>query len=135
MHLKFLGRAHTGGDTHIHMPGDGIVFCGDVAQDGGVPYLGDSYPDEWPDTDDRLVGLPIERFVSGHGPVGAHSALEGARDFIHELFGTLKTALRDGRSAQDAASFTVAALTPRYGEWRSFDRLEETLPEVYAKLT
>ena len=135
LHLKYLGRAHTGGDTHIHLPVDGIVFCGDVAQDGGVPYLGDCYPEEWPDTDDRLVELPIERFVSGHGPVGEHSALEEARDFIYDLFGSLRAAIRDGRNAQDAASSTVAALTPRFGGWRSFERLEETLPEVYGRLT
>ena len=135
LHLKYLGRAHTGGDTHIHLPDDGIVFCGDVAQDGGVPYLGDCYPEEWPDTDDRLVELPIERFVSGHGPVGAHSALVEARDFIHDLFGNLHAAIGDGRDEQDAASSTVAALTPRYGGWRGFERLEEALPEVYGKLT
>ena len=134
LHLRYLGRAHTGGDTHIQLPDDGIVYCGDVAQDGGVPYLGDSYPEEWPDTDDRLVGLPIERFVSGHGPVGEHAALAEARDFIHDLVGSLKAAIRDGRNAQDASSLTIAALTPRYGNWRSFDRLGETLPEVYGML-
>ena len=135
LHLRYLGRAHTGGDIHIHLPDDSIVFCGDVAQDGGVPYLGDCYPEEWPDTDDRLVQLPVERFVSGHGPVGEPSALADARDFIHELFGSLKAAIRDGRDERDAASSTVATLTPRYGGWRSFERLEETLPEVYRKLT
>ena len=134
LHLRYLGRAHTGGDTHIHLPDDGIVFCGDVAQDGGVPYLGDSYPDEWPDTDDRLVGLPIERFMSGHGPVGEHSALEEARDFIYDLFGGLRTAISEGRNAQEAATSVVAALTPRYGGWRSFERIEEALPEVYRKM-
>ena len=99
-----------------------------------MPYLGDSYPDEWPDTDDRLVGLPIERFVSGHGPVGPHSALEEARDFIHELVGSLKAAVEEGKSAEQAAADTAASLTPHYGGWRSFERLEETLPAVYAKL-
>ena len=134
LRLIYLGKAHTGGDTHILLPQDGIVFCGDVAQDGGVPYLGDSYPEEWLDTDDRLTELPIERFVSGHGPVGNHSALVEARNFIHDLVNGLKAAISDGRNAEDAAATAVAALTPQYGGWRSFDRLEEALPEVYAKL-
>ena len=134
LHLRFLGRAHTGGDTHIHLPDDGIVFCGDVAQDGGMPFLADSYPSEWPATDDRLVDLQAPRFVSGHGPVGAHSALVEARDFIHDMVGNLEAAARDGRSAQDAASSTVAALASRYGDWRGFERLEEALPEAYGRL-
>ena len=61
--LLFLGRAHTGGDTHIYLPDDGILFCGDVAQDGGMPFLADSYPSEWPATDDKLVELNAPRFV------------------------------------------------------------------------
>ncbi len=132
--LLFLGRAHTGGDTHIYLPDDGIVFCGDVAQDGGMPFLADSYPSEWPATDDRLVELNAPRFVSGHGPVGEHAALVEARDFIHDMVGSLEAAKREGRSAQDAASTTIAALTPRYGGWRGFERLEEALPEAFGRL-
>ena len=132
--LLFLGRAHTGGDTHIYLPDDGIVFCGDVAQDGGMPFLADSYPSEWPATDDKLVELNAPRFVSGHGPVGEHAALAEARDFIHAMVSNLEAAKRDGRGAQDAASATVAALAPQYGEWRGFERLEEALPEAYARL-
>ncbi len=132
--LLFLGRAHTGGDTHIYLPDDGIVFCGDVAQDGGMPFLADSYPSEWPATDDRLVDLQAPRFVSGHGPVGEHAALVEARDFIHAMVGSLEAAASAGRSAQDAAAATVAALAPQYGEWRGFERLEEALPEAYGRL-
>ena len=134
LHLRYFGKAHTSGDTHIHLPDDRIVFTGDVAQDGGVPYLGDSYPEEWPATDDRLVELPIDRFVSGHGPVGDHDALREARDFIHALVGQLQDAGRDGIEEEAAASSVVAALSPQYGDWRSFERLEESLPEVYRKL-
>ena len=140
LHLRYLGKAHTGGDTHIHLPDDNIVFCGDVAQDGGVPYLGDSYPDEWPNTDDRLVALPIERFVSGHGPVGEHSALEEARDFIYDLFGNLRTAIsrrqeRTGRRdfsgrrthslATEAGAASSASRRPSptcTGRWREVGR-------------
>ena len=134
LHLLFLGRAHTGGDTHIYLPNDGILFCGDVAQDRGMPYFGDSYPDEWPATDDRLVDLQAPRFVSGHGPVGQHSALVEARDFMRDLVSNLKAAKAEGRNAQDSTAATLTALTPAYGEWRGFERLGESLPEVYTKL-
>ena len=132
--LRFLGRAHTGGDTHIHLPDQGIIFTGDVAQDGGVPYFGDSYPEEWPDTDDRLVEVPAERFVSGHGPVGDHAALVEARDFIYALVGSLRESARDGMDEASATAAAMGALVPHYGGWRSFERLEESLPEVYSKI-
>ena len=132
--LMYLGRAHTGGDTFIHLPNEGILFTGDVAQDGGVPYMGDSYPEEWPDTDDRMVEIEADRFVSGHGPVGERPALLEARDFIHQLSAALISAAADGQDAVTASQSATAALSDRYGHWRSFERLEESLPEVYAKL-
>ena len=91
-----------------------IVFVGDVAQDGGVPYLGDSYPSEWPETDDRMVELPIERFMSGHGPVGDHAALVEARDFIHALVDAISGPRSEMAKTKGAASVSVVdALSSR----------------------
>ena len=89
---------------------------------------------EWPDTDDRMVEIDADRFVSGHGPVGERPALLEARDFIHQLSAALQQSAADGQDAATASRSATAALTDRYGAWRSFERLEESLPEVYAKL-
>ena len=132
--LKYFGRAHTSGDIYIHLPNEKIVFTGDVAQDGGVPYLGDCYPVDWPETDNKLAALPIERFMSGHGPIGDHQALEGARDFIHNLVDSVKSAITDGQNATQASQSVINQLTPQYGNWRSFDRIGENLISVYEKL-
>tara|TARA_B110000014_G_scaffold205497_1_gene155984 strand:+ start:1640 stop:2482 length:843 start_codon:yes stop_codon:yes gene_type:complete len=132
--LKYFGRAHTSGDIYIHLPNEKIVFTGDVAQDGGVPYLGDCYPVDWPETDNKLAALPIERFMSGHGPIGDHQALEGARDFIHNLVDSVKSAITDGQNATQASESVINQLTPQYGNWRSFDRIGENLISVYEKL-
>jgi len=132
--LKYFGKAHTSGDIYIHLPNEKIVFTGDVAQDGGVPYLGDCYPADWPDTDNKLAALPIERFMSGHGPIGDHKALEGARDFIHNLVDSVKSAIADGQNAVQASESVITQLTPEYGNWRSFDRIGENLTSVYEKL-
>ncbi len=132
--LKYFGRAHTSGDIYIHLPNEKIVFTGDVAQDGGVPYLGDCYPVDWPETDNKLASLPIQKFVSGHGPIGDHQALEGARDFIHNLVDSIKSAITDGQNAGQASQSVIEQLTPQYGNWRSFDRIGENLTSVYEKL-
>ena len=133
--LRYFGKAHTSGDTFIHLPKERIVFTGDVAQDGGVPYLGDSYPGEWPDTDDRMADLAVDRFVSGHGPVGDISALKTARDFIHSLVGEMKKAIEDGQPSDVASNNVFTVLQGKYGDWRSFEKLPESLPIVYQKLS
>ena len=132
--LKYLGKSHTSGDIVIHLPEEKIVFTGDMAQDEGVPYLGDSYPEEWPETDNLLVELPVERFVSGHGPVGNHEALVQARNFIHSLVHHLKTTIQEGQDEATASKSVIDALNPEFGHWRSFDRLNEGIPGVYGKL-
>ena len=132
--LKYFGRAHTSGDIYIHLPKEKIVFTGDVAQDGGVPYLGDCYPADWPETDNQLASLPIERFMSGHGPIGDHNALVEAKDFIHTLVDSLKHAIADGQDSLQASKYVINQMSPKYGDWRSFDRIGENLPSVYDKL-
>ena len=132
--LKYFGRAHTSGDIYIHLPKEKIVFTGDVAQDGGVPYLGDCYPADWPETDNQLASLPIERFMSGHGPIGDHNALVEAKDFIHTLVDSVKHAIADGQDSLQASKYVINEMSPKYGDWRSFDRIDENLPSVYDKL-
>lgn len=132
--LKYFGRAHTSGDIYIHLPKEKIVFTGDVAQDGGVPYLGDCYPADWPETDNQLASLPIERFMSGHGPIGDHNALVEAKDFIHTLVDSVKHAIADGQDSSQASKYVINEMSPKYGDWRSFDRIGENLPSVYDKL-
>ena len=132
--LKYFGRAHTSGDIYIHLPKEKIVFTGDVAQDGGVPYLGDCYPADWPETDNQLASLPIEKFMSGHGPIGDHNALVEAKDFIHTLVDSVKHAIADGQDSSQASKYVINEMSPKYGDWRSFDRIGENLPSVYDKL-
>ena len=132
--LKYFGRAHTSGDIYIHLPKEKIVFTGDVAQDGGVPYLGDCYPADWPETDNQLASLPIEKFMSGHGPIGDHNALVEAKDFIHTLVDSVKHAIADGQDSLQASKYVINEMSPKYGDWRSFDRIGENLPSVYDKL-
>ena len=132
--LKYFGRAHTSGDIYIHLPKEKIVFTGDVAQDGGVPYLGDCYPNDWPGTDNLLASLPIEQFMSGHGPIGDHDALVEAKDFIHALVDSTKNAIGDEQDSVQASKSVINELSPKYGEWRGFDRIGENLSSVYDKL-
>lgn len=60
-------RAHTGGDTIVHLPEDGILATGDVLDD--LPFGGHGYPTSWVETLRTLEGLDFETIVPGHGAV------------------------------------------------------------------
>lgn len=66
------GRGHTGCDVVVHVPGAGVLLAGDLLEESALPSYGpDSFPREWPGTLARVLELPAEVIVPGHGrPVG-----------------------------------------------------------------
>ncbi|WP_326636402.1 MBL fold metallo-hydrolase [Streptosporangium sp. NBC_01755] len=52
--LAHLGRGHSGNDLVVHVPDAGVVFAGDLVENGAPPAYEDAYPLEWPAT---LAGL------------------------------------------------------------------------------
>jgi glyoxylase-like metal-dependent hydrolase (beta-lactamase superfamily II) len=68
--LRFLGRGHTDHDAIVLVPGTGVVFAGDLLENGAVPAFPDAYPLEWPATVERLVPLVGSIAIPGHGDSG-----------------------------------------------------------------
>jgi glyoxylase-like metal-dependent hydrolase (beta-lactamase superfamily II) len=67
--LAFLGRGHTDADIVIEVPDAGVLFAGDLLEDGATPYFGDGYPLDWPETASRLTERITGQVVPGHGAV------------------------------------------------------------------
>ncbi|MGE3961935.1 MAG: MBL fold metallo-hydrolase [Dehalococcoidia bacterium] len=134
VHLRWFGRAHTSGDIFIHLPAENLLFTGDVAQDGGVPFMQDGYVRDWVGTDGRLLELEPERFVSGHGPIGSFDALIDARDFIAMLAMGVQNAIVDGQDEATAGARVAEAMRERFGGWRGFERVEESARYAYRQM-
>ncbi|MFB9727395.1 MBL fold metallo-hydrolase [Haloechinothrix salitolerans] len=71
--LLHPGRGHTAGDVVVHVPDAGVVFAGDLVEQGAPPSVGeDAYPTEWPRTLNAVLALEPDVVVPGHGdPVDA----------------------------------------------------------------
>jgi glyoxylase-like metal-dependent hydrolase (beta-lactamase superfamily II) len=66
--LVHPGRGHTGNDVVAQVPDAGVVFAGDLVEQGAPPVIGnDAYPLEWPATLDVVLGLEPVVVVPGHG--------------------------------------------------------------------
>lgn len=65
--VLFLGRAHTGGDLHVLLPKQRILFMSEAYLNRVFPAMRSAYPTEWVTTIDRALALPVDRFVPGHG--------------------------------------------------------------------
>ena len=79
--LRFCGRGHTDNDLVVVVPDAGVVFAGDLVEEGAPPAYGDdAFPLEWPTTLDRLLALAPPIVVPGHGDVVDHGFVRGQRD-------------------------------------------------------
>ena len=64
--LLYLGRGHTGGDVVVFLPGERVVFTGDLMLPF-LAYMGDAFVDEWPATLEKLKALDFDIIAPGHG--------------------------------------------------------------------
>ncbi|TDD58118.1 MBL fold metallo-hydrolase [Kribbella antibiotica] len=70
--LLYLGNGHTAGDAVAVVPDVNVFFLGDLIEESQPPQYGDdSFPLEWPDTLERVIGTMPKgaTVVPGHGAV------------------------------------------------------------------
>ena len=65
--LRHLGLGHT--DSDIVITVDGVLFAGDLVEQGADPYFGDAFPIDWLNTLDRMMLMLRGPVVPGHGDI------------------------------------------------------------------
>ncbi|MDX8033016.1 MBL fold metallo-hydrolase [Lentzea sp. BCCO 10_0856] len=78
--LHHFGPAHSSHDVIVHVPDVGVVFAGDLVEQGAPAQAGsDATPSNWRAVLDRLLELEPRIVVPGHGdPVDANFVREMA---------------------------------------------------------
>ncbi|MEW9556469.1 MBL fold metallo-hydrolase [Nonomuraea sp. NPDC050783] len=70
VHLRYFGLGHSSNDVVVHVPDAGVVFAGDLLEEGAPPAFSDSYPLDWPGTLAAMLReMPEPVVVPGHGAV------------------------------------------------------------------
>jgi glyoxylase-like metal-dependent hydrolase (beta-lactamase superfamily II) len=101
VHLMFLGRGHTAGDVVLYVPSERVVATGDLLH-SLLPYMGDSYPDEWGRTLTELEKFEFDRVAPGHGSVQqGRSVLAFFRGYIEEVNEAVARGVEKGESLQE----------------------------------
>jgi glyoxylase-like metal-dependent hydrolase (beta-lactamase superfamily II) len=123
------GRGHTGGDVVVRVPDADVVYAGDTVEESGPPSYGSaSWPLEWPQTLELLIGLlsQTSTVVPGHGaPVDKDFVLAQRVD-LADVAGQIQTLAAGGVPVDDAL---------RRGSWPfPADRLGDAVRRGYAQL-
>jgi len=121
-----LGRGHTKGDTVVWLPQDKVLFSGDLVEFDATPYAGDAYFQDWPKTLDNIAAMKPEALVPGRGAALQGAAdvargLEGTRNFIADLYASVKAGAAAGKDLRAVYKETFDKLQPKYGHWVIFN--------------
>jgi glyoxylase-like metal-dependent hydrolase (beta-lactamase superfamily II) len=80
------GAAHTASDSVVWLPGDRVLFTGDLVGVGSHMNLTRGHPPEnWIAILDRLAGLEPRHVVPGHGPPAGPESLATVRRYIETI--------------------------------------------------
>lgn len=74
--ILFLGRAHTGGDLHLYLPKEKILFMSEAYLNRIFPAMRSAYPSEWVKTIEAAQKLDVDTYVPGHGFVDSPAILK-----------------------------------------------------------
>ena len=125
--LAYCGRGHTEGDIVAWLPGQKILFAGDLVEARAALYTGDAFHREWAGgTLDTIAGLGAESLVGGRGAVAqgreaVDAAVRQTRDFLATMLAQVGAVHAAGGTLKDAFTAAHAALAPRYGRWPIFE--------------
>ena len=106
--LRHFGRGHTDADIIVRVPDAGVLFAGDLLENGAPPWCGDGYPIDWPDTLAAMLPFVDGTVVPGHGAVAdrtfAETELSRFRDLV-ALAGRVHADELDADAARAASPF------------------------------
>ena len=137
--LHYFGRAHTGGDAWVVFPSLRVMHAGDAFPGKQVPIMdannggsGVDYPVTlW----NAYAGVQeVDDIITGHSTVMTRDDLREYATFVGAFVTAVRTAKRDGQSAQEIASaWQVPPRFMGYGKPPA-ERLQAYVQVIYDEL-
>ncbi len=95
--LQHIGPAHAPEDTAVFLPGNGVLFIGDVVFRNRIPYVGQADSRHWITALDSLLQLPVKVMMPGHGPASDNPRqdMQLTRDYLVYLRASMAKAAQN----------------------------------------
>ena len=115
VHILWLGKGHTDGDTVVYLPQDRVIVTGDLLH-AWMPYMADSHPYDWIRTLEAAATLDFDTVIAGHGDVMRGKERFGLwASYFRDLLREAGESYARGDTLAEAREKVAAALRPRYG--------------------
>ena len=117
--IEDRGRANSPNDVTFWLPGERILFAGDILVRSPLPYVGASWPVHWAAVLRDLEALPAAAIVPGHGPAQAdHEYTRALRELLEATLERVEKLVRAGRSlAEVQDELNLDDVRKRVPEW------------------
>jgi cyclase len=130
--VLFLGRAHTGGDLHVLLPKQRILFMSEAYLNRVFPAMRSAYPAEWIATIDKALALPVDRFVPGHGFIEAPAA---SREELIAFQAAIRAVIAETRRLHEAGLRADAAVKQaKWGDYGAWFLADQQAPIAVARV-
>jgi glyoxylase-like metal-dependent hydrolase (beta-lactamase superfamily II) len=134
--VLFLGRAHTGGDLHVYLPREKVLFMSEAYLNRIFPAMRSAYPTEWVTTIERAQKMDVDVFVPGHGfvesPAILKEELETYRRALLQVIAEAKRLRAAGVSVEEAVKQAAFGELENWTIWSS--QAATAIRRVYLEL-
>jgi len=115
-----FGPAHSPEDLIVAIPGEGVIFSGDILFSGRIPFVGEADSKQWLEKISRLLEMKPRVMVTGHGAISRDPARDLAltRDYLVFLRETM------GRAVEDLLPFEEAYARTDWGRFAKVPAFE-----------
>jgi len=129
--LIYVGPAHTTNDIVVWIPERKVLFAGDVAFNGGTPFVMMGSIAGSLEALERLKALGAERIVPGHGAACGPEVFDDMAAYLRFVQEAARKGFEAGASPLEVARETGPG---RFGEWLDGERLAGNLHRAYSEL-
>ena len=118
--LHYLGRSHSDNMLVAFLPEEGVAFAVDFVSNDRVGFQGlpGWHFDDFYVALDRLMEIPFETMVFGHGAVGDRATIERQLAYYADLRDAVQAALDEGLSEEEA---TAQVRLDDYADWGQYE--------------
>jgi glyoxylase-like metal-dependent hydrolase (beta-lactamase superfamily II) len=113
--VQHMGPAHSPEDLIVVVPGEGVIFSGDILFAGRIPFVGEADSKRWLERIDGLLALKPKIMVTGHGQVSRDPSKDLAltRDYLRFLRSEM------GKAVEELVPFEEAYAKIDWGRFKA----------------
>lgn len=128
--IDFEGT-HTGSDTVLFLPDEGILFMSDLLFVQSHPYLSEGDPQKLLVALDALLALDAECFVPGHGPVGKREDVYAMKEYVRFCIDAVESCIQSDAGLE---ALLETPIPDRFKSWQLPHMFQGNLKSIYEQL-